>query len=94
MIRVGDIRTERPSFYTSYGRGAGAPASCEVIWGHPQGRFWRGRFTASITGKSWTESFYFEDRRGSGEEEYDDENDCNHEQQRRRRQDRYRHQPG
>lgn len=51
MIRVGDIRAERPSFYTSYGRGAGAPASCEVIWGHPQGRFWRGRFTASITGQ-------------------------------------------
>lgn len=63
-MKVGDFIMETPTFYSKAGIEDTGPQLCEVVGIHPQGRFYRVRFTAKITGETWTECKYFPDRAG------------------------------
>lgn len=60
-MNIGDQRMERPSFSTSYGANEMPPQRCEVIYIHPEKRYYRVRFPMP-GGQSITESFILTDR--------------------------------
>lgn len=94
-MRIGDIRMEAPSFWTTFGHSEGAPQKCRVVYIHPRRRFYTVEFAFPLTGERFRESYYFEDRRGdAGQKGYGHEDDSDYEQQGRRRENRHRHQPG
>lgn len=79
-MRVGDIRMETPSFWTTYGHGLGRPQRCRVVYIHPLRRFYVVEFRSELTGLTFRQSCYFAGRRGSGDEKgQNDEIDSNHE---------------
>lgn len=67
-MKVGDIVTETPTFYSKAGLDYVGPQRCEVVYIHPKRRFYRVRFRAEITGETWTECKYFPDRSGEAEQ--------------------------
>jgi len=92
-MRVGEMLWLKPTFDTTYGMmDEVTPLPAEVVYIHPQQRFYTVRFTAA--GGSWTETFSCTpcelDMRGRKKHE----NDCNYEQQGRRRKNRDRNQSG
>lgn len=63
-----DILTLTPTVFSSFGRqtkmGVEGPQPCKVIYIHPQERFFVVEFSASVTGNTWRETFYFGRRNG------------------------------
>lgn len=82
-MTIGDIRREAPTFATMFGGSAGRLQDAEVVYIHPRRRFYTVEFT-SMTGVRFRECFYYDDRRGRGEEKGQaNESDCNFEPKRR-----------
>ena len=45
-MNIGDVRTEVPTIYMKCGLEVTGPQKCQVVYIHPEGRFYRVRFTA------------------------------------------------
>ena len=45
-MNIGDVRTEVPTIYMKCGLEVTGPQKCQVVHIHPEGRFYRVRFTA------------------------------------------------
>ena len=45
-MNIGDVRTEVPTIYMKCGLEGTGPQKCQVVYIHPEGRFYRVRFTA------------------------------------------------
>ena len=45
-MNIGDVRTEIPTIYMKCGLEVTGPQKCQVVYIHPEGRFYRVRFTA------------------------------------------------
>ncbi len=56
---------ERPAFWTTYGHGYGRPQECRVVYIHPRHRFYTVEFRSALTGETYRQCYYFEDRRGT-----------------------------
>lgn len=63
-MKVGDIVTETPTFYSKAGLDVVGPQKCRVTYIHPKRRFYTVEFTSDVTGEKWRECFYFADRAG------------------------------
>ena len=61
-MTVGDILRLRPNFYTEYMGANDAPRQAQVIYIHPEGRFYVVEFRSDL-GIPWRESFYPYNRR-------------------------------
>ena len=46
-MNIGDVRTEVPTIYMKCGLEVTGPQKCKVVYIHPEGRFYRVRFTAA-----------------------------------------------
>ena len=46
-MNIGDVRTEVPTIYMKCGLEVTGPQKCQVVYIHPEGRFYRVRFTAA-----------------------------------------------
>ena len=45
-MNIGDVRTEVPTIYMKCGLEVTGPQKCQVVYIHPEGRFYRVRCTA------------------------------------------------
>lgn len=45
-MNIGDVRMEVPTIYMKCGLEVTGPQKCQVVYIHPDGRFYRVRFTA------------------------------------------------
>ena len=45
-MNIGDVRTEVPTIYMKCGLEVTGPQKCQVVYIHPEGRFYRVRFTS------------------------------------------------
>lgn len=63
-MKVGDIVTEIPTFYSKAGLDVVGPQKCRVTYIHPKRRFYTVEFTSDVTGEKWRECFYFFGRCG------------------------------
>lgn len=66
-MKVGDIRRETPSVDSTVMLEDRQPWRCEVVYIHPQWRFYTVEFT-TVLGWKFRESFYFRDKRLDGPE--------------------------
>ena len=46
-MNIGDVRMEVPTIYMKCGLEVTGPQKCQVVYIHPEGRFYRVRFTAA-----------------------------------------------
>lgn len=46
-MNIGDVRMEVPTIYMKCGLEVTGPQKCQVVYIHPDGRFYRVRFTAA-----------------------------------------------
>ena len=46
-MNIGDVRTEVPTIYMKCGLEVTGPQKCQVVYIHPEGRCYRGQFTAA-----------------------------------------------
>ena len=65
-MKVGDILhlTPAASGYGSEDLIAAGPWPCRVVYIHPQRRFFIVEFRSKVTGETWRETRYFQDRAG------------------------------
>lgn len=56
-MKIGDILTIKPNFYTEYMGANDAPRQAQVIYIHPEGRFFVAEFRSDL-GTPWRETFY------------------------------------
>lgn len=61
-MTIGDKRVAAPTFATSYGDHAAPPREGETVYIHPEGRFYTLEFQSPVTGESFRESYYFDNR--------------------------------
>ena len=61
-MQVGDVLHIRPNFYTEYMGGNDAPRPAQVIYIHPEGRFYVVEFRSDL-GIPWLETFFPYNRR-------------------------------
>lgn len=66
-MKVGDIRMEVPSVDSELMLADRKARRCEVVYIHPQWRFYTVEFT-TVLGWKFRESFYFQDKRPDGPE--------------------------
>ncbi len=94
-MKIGDILTIKPNFYTEYMGANDQPRPDQVVYIHPEGRFYVVEFRSDLgipggrrfshthggSRTSWTSPHHICRTKRS----YLHENDCDHEQQGRRR---------
>ena len=56
-MNIGDVRTEVPTIYMKCGLEVTGPQKCQVVYIHPEGRFYRVRFTA-LNGTHFHECYF------------------------------------
>lgn len=66
-MKTGDIRMEVPSVDSELMLADRKARKCEVVYIHPQWRFYTVEFTTQL-GWKFRESYYFEDKRPDGPE--------------------------
>ena len=64
-MKVGDIRMELPTVDSELMLADRRERRCEVVWIHPQWRFYTVEFTTEL-GWKFRETFYFRDREPKG----------------------------
>lgn len=64
-MKIGDIRMEMPTVDSELMLGDRQARRCEVVWIHPQWRFYTVEFTTAL-GWKFRETFYFRDRDPKG----------------------------
>lgn len=63
-MKIGDILTIKPNFYTEYMGANDQPRQAQVIYIHPEGRFYVVEFRSDLG--PWRETFYPYTRRITG----------------------------
>lgn len=63
-MKVGDMVLRQPSFYTSYGGAFGKPQMAQVVYIHPEKRFYTVEFLMERTGERFRECYYLPERLG------------------------------
>lgn len=61
-MNIGDGIQAVPTFATTYGHTDGRRQMAEVIYIHPERRFYSVLFRSDVTGEAFRESYYFADR--------------------------------
>ena len=64
-MKIGDILTIKPNFYTEYMGANDQPRQAQVIYIHPEGRFYVVEFRSDL-GIPWRETFFPYTRRIEG----------------------------
>ena len=63
-MNIGDVRMEVPTIYMKCGLEVTGPQKCKVVYIHPDGRFYRVRFTA-INGTYFHECYFQQKQAGA-----------------------------
>lgn len=77
-MTIGDKQVAAPTFATSYGDHTAPLREGEIVYIHPERRFYSVLFRSAVTGETFRESYYFADRL-TAEERETYANDCDHE---------------
>jgi len=93
-MKLNEKRVEQPAFWTTYGHGYGRPQECRVVYIHPKNRFYTVEFQSALTGETYRQCYYFEDRRGTASEDETDIADDRSWEQQGRHGEKARHPSG
>ena len=68
-MNIGDVRMEVPTIYMKCGLEVTGPQKCQVVYIHPEGRFYRVRFTAP-NGAHFHECYFQKAQAGEQDQPY------------------------
>ena len=68
-MNIGDVRMEVPTIYMKCGLEVTGPQTCQVVYIHPDGRFYRVRFTTP-NGTQFHECYFHKAQGGEQDQPY------------------------